>query len=166
MIIIGLGGNLPSRAGPPQVTLQQALVIFEEKGIKLIARSPFYGSHPVPATNQPDYVNAVALVQTDLSPGALLTKLLAIEMHFGRRRAEVNAARAIDLDLLAYDDLCLQGGDPAAPGLILPHPRMHLRAFVLAPLCDIAPEWIHPGLHRSGRELYAALPENQSIWRV
>lgn len=166
MIIIGLGGNLPSSFGSPVDTLQHALKRLDEEGVKPISSSPFYGSRPVPASDQPDYANAVVLVKTGLTPGALLKQILSIEQEIGRRRGEVNAARTIDLDLLAYGDFCLQGQDSDARGLLLPHPRMHLRAFVLAPLCDIAPNWIHPVLHVSARQLYAALPERQEIWRL
>ena len=166
MIIIGLGGNLPSRFGPPGNTLQQALRIMGERGITPISCSPCYGSSPVPVSDQPDYVNAVALVETSLSPWGLLSQMLSIEQDLGRIRGEANAARTIDLDLLAYGEVCMQGQDRAAPGLLLPHPRLHLRAFVLAPLCDIAPDWIHPGLGLSARALYAALPETRGIWRI
>jgi 2-amino-4-hydroxy-6-hydroxymethyldihydropteridine diphosphokinase len=166
MIIIGLGGNLPSRFGPPALTLRRALEKLEECGAKPVSCSPFYGSHPVPVSDQPDFVNAVALIKTGLPPGALLQQLLSVEQEIGRSRGEANAARTIDLDLLAYGDICLEGQHPDAPGLLLPHPRMHLRGFVLAPLCDIAPEWIHPQLRLSARELFAALPETQGIWRL
>lgn len=166
MIIIGLGGNLSSRFGSSGHTLRHALKRLEEKGVTVLSCSPFYGSHPVPVSDQPDFVNAVALIETELSPGGLLTLMLSIEQEIGRIRGEANAARMIDLDLLAYGDICLQGQDTEAPGLVLPHPRLHVRAFVLAPLCDIAPEWMHPGLRRSARQLYAALPETQGIWRI
>jgi 2-amino-4-hydroxy-6-hydroxymethyldihydropteridine diphosphokinase len=93
-----------------------------------------------------------------LPPAALLTRLHAIEARFGRVRGERNAARSLDLDLLAYGEITSNAAGP----LILPHPRMHQRAFVLAPLCDIAPAWRHPGLHRSAAQLLAALAPEQT----
>lgn len=152
MILIGLGANLPSeRFGAPKATLKAALGELEKRGVRVVRRSRWYASAPVPPSAQPRYVNAVAIVETALSPEALLALLHAIEADFGRRRTVAGAAREIDLDLLAYDDLIRQESPP-----ILPHPRLAERAFVLRPLCDIAPDWRHPQLHKSARELAAA----------
>jgi 2-amino-4-hydroxy-6-hydroxymethyldihydropteridine diphosphokinase len=108
---------------------------------------------------QPDYINAVVGVDTALSPAALLDTLFAIELHFGRQRSVRNAARTLDLDLLLYgEDIVDQ------PGLQVPHPRMHLRAFVLQPLAEIAPDTLIPGQGRA-KALSQALPE-QGIARL
>ncbi|WP_338016753.1 2-amino-4-hydroxy-6-hydroxymethyldihydropteridine diphosphokinase [Oleomonas cavernae] len=108
----------------------------------LVATSRLWESAPVPVSDQPWFVNAVARVETSLSPQALLERLHAIEAGFGRVRRIRWEARVLDLDLLAYGDLAC-GGEQLA-GLTLPHPRIAERAFVLRPLSDIAPAWRHP----------------------
>ena len=159
MILVGLGGNLDSpRFGPPRRTLEAALERLEAQGIRVLARSGFYTSAPVPASSQPWYVNAVARVATGLSPQALLAALLALEAEFGRSRAVINAARVLDLDLLAYDDRVT----PPDAHPTLPHPRLAGRAFVLLPLAEIAPEWRHPGTGAPVSALVAALPPDQT----
>jgi len=165
MILLGLGANLPSLAGPPQATLERALEELAARGARTVQRSPWYGARPVPASEQPDYVNGVAQLETALPAGELLAVLHQVERQFGRFRQglqrEPNAARPIDLDLLAYGGLVV-----CEPGIKVPHPRLHLRSFVLAPLCDIAPQWIHPALKRSARQLYQALGQDAGIWRL
>jgi 2-amino-4-hydroxy-6-hydroxymethyldihydropteridine diphosphokinase len=138
-ILIGLGANLPSPVGPPKATLEAALARFEEHGLSLVARSSWLLTTPVPASDQPLFVNGVAQVATRLSPLDLLAALLAIERSFGRERGVANAARTLDLDLLAYGRLVM-----ASPALTLPHPRMTDRLFVMAPLAELAPDWRHP----------------------
>lgn len=159
MILIGLGANLSSpRHGPPRRTLEAALDRLNGEGIGILARSRFYTSAPVPASDQPWYVNAVAEVQTGLSPAALLAALLAIESEFGRVRGTVNAARVIDLDLLAYGDRVT----PADAQPALPHPRLSGRAFVLLPLAEIAPQWHHPGTGAEVLAMIRGLPAGQT----
>jgi 2-amino-4-hydroxy-6-hydroxymethyldihydropteridine diphosphokinase len=121
--------------------------------------SPFYRSAPVPPSDQPWFVNAVAELRTDLSADALLAELHAVEAEFGRVRAEAYAARQIDLDLLDYGGKVALGGPGKA---ILPHPRLSGRAFVLLPLADLAPNWRHPLLELPIRELLEALPADQT----
>ena len=153
MILVGLGANLPSdRFGPPRKTLEAALAALEDRGVRVVGRSRWYSSAPVPPSGQPRYVNAVAAVATDLSPDALLDMLHSIEREFGRSRTVANAARKIDLDLLAYGDLIRTQTPP-----LLPHPRLAERAFVIRPICDIDPAWRHPQLKRSAAELAGAL---------
>jgi len=161
MILIGLGANLPTpgHAGPRE-TLEAALDRLREAGVAVLAVSPWYRTAPVPASDQPDYVNAVAAVATDLGPRRLLALLHAVEAAFGRVRAARNAARGIDLDLLAYDDVV--SDDPA---LTLPHPRLAERAFVVRPLADLAARlgvrWHHPASGATIDALIAGLPAEQ-----
>ena len=144
---IGLGSN----RGEPRAQVVRA---FEEIAAlpqtRLAARSPLYRSAPLEARDQPDYVNAVAAVDTDLSAPQLLDALLAIEARHGRERPFPNAPRTLDLDLLLYDEVAL-----TSPTLTLPHPRMHRRAFVLRPLLDLDPRAEVPG-RGSARELLRA----------
>ncbi|HUC61967.1 MAG TPA: 2-amino-4-hydroxy-6-hydroxymethyldihydropteridine diphosphokinase [Alphaproteobacteria bacterium] len=156
MIYIALGANLPSaRWGAPRATLEAALAAFPAAGLKVARRSRWYGSKPVPASDQPDYVNGVAAIETALAPRPLLERLHAIERDFGRVRGARNEARVLDLDLVAYDDLVRDGSDG---GPILPHPRLGGRAFVLLPLRDLAPQWRHPATGTALADLIAALP--------
>ncbi|CAB5517637.1 2-amino-4-hydroxy-6-hydroxymethyldihydropteridinepyrophosphokinase [Achromobacter anxifer] len=127
---VGLGANL----GDGAATLRRVLVELQETdGILAVTASPFYRTAPVEASG-PDFTNAVAALDTRLAPLALLDALQALENRHGRQRPYKNAPRTLDLDLLLYGDTAL-----AHERLVLPHPRMHLRAFVLMPLRDLAP---------------------------
>ena len=155
MILIGLGANLASpEFGQPPQSLEAALRLIAERGARIIARSRWYRSAPVPPSGQPWFVNGVAAVETTLEPAALLQVLHNVEARFGRVRRERNEARVLDLDLLAYDDRVSAEGETP----VLPHPRLHERAFVLRPLAEIAPQWRHPRLGLSLSAMLAALP--------
>jgi 2-amino-4-hydroxy-6-hydroxymethyldihydropteridine diphosphokinase len=161
MIFVGIGSNLAAPGySSPFDTASAAVTQLSTIGAAAAVCSPWYLSEPVPASDQPWFVNAVVRVATELPPAELLVRLLALEARFGRRRGEPDAARTLDLDLLDYD------GQPCStPDLELPHPRLHERRFVLAPLCDIAPGWRHPRLRLTAAELLARLPPTQPIRR-
>lgn len=162
MIFIGLGANLPSgRYGAPRQILAAAIECLNANDIIVEARSGWYRSAPVPASDQPWFVNAVTEVRTELEPGALLARLHGIEAAFGRVRRRANEARVLDLDLIDYHGRVQDG--PAPP--ILPHPRMAERAFVLLPLAEIAPGWIHPRTGAPVARLIAALDPGQACVR-
>ena len=156
LVLIGLGANLPSAFGEPAETLQAALQRLCEEGVKLLRRSQFWHSRPVPVSDQPWFVNAVAAVETDQNPEALLALLHRIEAEFGRVRSVVNAPRLIDLDLLAFGREIRGAGAP-----LLPHPRLAERAFVLLPLQQVAPAWRHPSTGKGLSEMMAELPPGQ-----
>ena len=155
-ILVGIGGNLPSRLGPTRTTLEAALSILDAAGARVIRRSRWYRSAPVPPSDQPWYLNAVAALETALDPPGLLALLHDVEARLERVRSVPNAARTADLDLLAYGDLVRTGTAP-----LLPHPRLAQRAFVLLPLAEVAPGWRHPGSGAGVAELIAALPAGQ-----
>ena len=150
MILIGLGANLPSEYGTPAETLEAAKTALNDHGISIVKASSTYLSAPVPVSDAPWYANAVVAVKTDLTSRILLTALNNIEAEFGRIRTYRNAPRILDLDIIAFNDEVI--GNEGSH-LCLPHPRMHDRAFVLKPLIDIAPTWIHPVLKLSVSEL-------------
>jgi 2-amino-4-hydroxy-6-hydroxymethyldihydropteridine diphosphokinase len=160
VILIGLGGNLNSDAGEPLATMRAALAMMSEMNIDVRAVSPWYRSAPWPTSDQPWFVNGVAEIATSLSPHHLLVQLHEIEARFGRVRTMPNAARTLDLDLLAHGDEILSGV------VSLPHPRLQERDFVLAPLADLAPDWRHPVLGKSARELLLGLPPGGGLVRL
>src|SRR5690349_10777439 len=123
MILIGVGANLPSAAGSPLETCEAALVHLGRLGVIITARSPWYETAPVPVSDQPWFVNGVATAATSLSPAGVLAALHLTEAAFGRLRSVANAARTLDLDLLAYGTEVRTDRSP-----LLPHPRMHERA--------------------------------------
>jgi 2-amino-4-hydroxy-6-hydroxymethyldihydropteridine diphosphokinase len=159
VILIGIGSNLAApQFGSPQETARAAVAQLPAVGVAVVRCSRWYLSQPVPPSDQHWYVNGVAAVETGLDPAALLAALLALEARFGRRRGVPNAARTLDLDLLDYD-----GRQSETERLVLPHPRLHERRFVLAPLAEIAPHWRHPRLAMTATELLHRLPPGQPV---
>jgi 2-amino-4-hydroxy-6-hydroxymethyldihydropteridine diphosphokinase len=162
-IYVALGANLDHPThGSPRETLVAALVELSRRGVRIPRVSPWYRTAPVPASDQPWYVNAVAEVATDWPADRLLVELHAVEDLFGRVRSAPNAARLIDLDLLDFRGEIAPGGPGRA---ILPHPRMGERAFVLRPLADVAPDWRHPATGQSIQAMLAGLPPEQVVER-
>ena len=158
-VFVGVGANLPHPSfASPRDTLQAALLELDRRGARVVRCSRWYRTAPVPASDQPWFVNVVAEIATSLSADDLLAMLHEIEDLFGRVRSVPNAARLIDLDLLDYR------GEISAPGAgraVLPHPRMAARAFVLRPLADLVPRWRHPVSGASIGDLVKALPPDQ-----
>ena len=158
MKYLGFGANLDSAYGTPLQTINAALAALAQRGVQTVQLSRFFISEPVPRSDQPLYTNCAAEVATTLSPDALLTVCNDIEATFGRVRRFRNEPRPIDIDLLDIDGRILQ-----SPQLTLPHPRMDMRAFVLYPLQDIAPDWVHPATGQTLDTLIKALPDDQTI---
>jgi 2-amino-4-hydroxy-6-hydroxymethyldihydropteridine diphosphokinase len=129
-------------------------------GMRLIGLSRWFETAPIPPSGQPPYVNAVAALLMEggsaIDPADLLARLMGIEAECGRERTTPNAARNLDLDIIGIGNVVRDAPDP-----ILPHPRAHLRAFVLAPLADVAPDWVHPVLGQTAAALLAALPPQE-----
>ncbi len=152
---MALGANLPGRFTSTAAAIEAALIEIETHAGRVVARSRLYRSIAWPNPGDPEFINAVALVETAHAPAGLLARLHDIEAAFGRVRGKANAPRPLDLDLIDF------GGAVSAPGEnpILPHPRLTERAFVLLPLRDIAPDWRHPVTGRTVSGLIAALAE-------
>lgn len=152
---IGLGANLDD----PAAQVEYALAELDRlPATRLLARSSLYTSAPLGYVDQPDFINAVAQVETGLAPRALLDALLDLEQHHGRERSFRNAPRTLDLDLLLYDSAHFH-----EDGLALPHPRMQERGFVLLPLLEIAPDTVIPGRGRAVDWLAACADQHVTV---
>ena len=153
---VGLGANL----GEPESQVRRAIAALGTlPRTRLVAASSLYRSAPVGVGEQPDFINAVARLETTLTARELLDELLTLEARFGRERPAPGAPRTLDLDLLLYGDRVI-----AAPGLVVPHPRMHERAFVLAPLAEIAAETSIP--RKGSVKTLLAVCRNQKVERI
>ncbi len=173
---IGMGANLTSAAGPPEATLAAAAARLESLGC-VAARSSLYSTAPVGFTDQPRFVNATAALETELTPFELLGAVLLIEQEFGRNRVSslTNGPRTLDLDILLYGDFVVGGSS-----LVIPHPRLAERAFVLVPLNEIAPGAVDPrsgytvsqliskflsSVPSPGNEINAVVQIQSDLWR-
>ncbi len=150
---IGFGSNLGDREAVFEKALER---LHSNRFVSLKKVSPVYETEPVGYLPQGRFLNAVWEFETELPPQALFQELLRVENYFGRERHGKNGPRTIDLDLLAYGDLVLNGHE-----LIVPHPRLHERIFVLKPFSDVNPAWIHPRFHRSIKDLLANVTDCQ-----
>jgi 2-amino-4-hydroxy-6-hydroxymethyldihydropteridine diphosphokinase len=147
-VVIALGSNLPGVYPSSRLLLDAALRALDEQGLKVVRVSSWWRSKAWPQGSGPDYLNGIALAQTELSPIEVLSLLQANERTFGRERSGPNAARTLDLDLIAHGRTAKD-----EPRLALPHPRAHDRLFVMGPLAEIAPLWRYPGSGESALEL-------------
>lgn len=172
--LVALGANLPYQDRLPQETIQAAIVVLGEEGAKETTRSRFYVTPCFPEGAGPDFINAVISVDFDGTPQDLVALCHRVEERFGRTRNARWSARTLDVDLLCWDDQILpnattvrewieapldvlQANAPAQ--LILPHPRIQDRGFVLVPMADLAPDWCHPILGQTVKDMLARLPE-------
>jgi 2-amino-4-hydroxy-6-hydroxymethyldihydropteridine diphosphokinase len=153
MILIGIGSNVSGPWGPPAATVARALAALDEAPLRLLKASRAIVTAPYGRTDQPDFVNAVAEIETGLEPSALLAHLHAIERRAGRRRTLRWGPRTLDLDLLDYHGLV----NTDIP--VLPHPGIPERSFVLAPIAEIAPHWRHPVLDETAATLLARIEQ-------
>jgi 2-amino-4-hydroxy-6-hydroxymethyldihydropteridine diphosphokinase len=153
MILVALGANIDGPWGNPRATVRRALREMDHDGLQLLSASRLLVTKAFGVTDQPDFVNAVARIETRLQPEELLQRLHAIEAEAGRRRGKRWGPRTLDLDLLDYNGMTAK----FASGLVLPHPGIAGRLFVLKPLREIAPGWVHPILRRKPATLIRAL---------
>ena len=153
---IGIGSNQGNRITYCSKALREV-----SKFAIIRSLSSVFETEPVGEIDQPDFINCVVEIETGLGPYELLIKLLSVENNLGRKRAGTAGPRTIDLDLIFYDDLVVQDDE-----LSIPHPRAHLRRFVLEPLCEIAPDLIHPILKTSVCKLLNDLEDNKRVNRL
>jgi 2-amino-4-hydroxy-6-hydroxymethyldihydropteridine diphosphokinase len=173
--VLAFGGNSESAFGSPKDTLTHAISVLEDRGLIIQRLSKFYATPAFPKGSGADYVNAAALVQSNHSAQSLLEILHDVEATLGRERTARWASRPIDIDLIAHGSLVFPDAKTQArwrqlsleeqmklwpDQLILPHPRLQDRAFVLVPACDVAPDWVHPVLGLSMAEMLKNLPES------
>lgn len=155
-VLLGLGANL----GDPVLQIGSAVDALAEF-VDDLEVSSVYRTEPVGFAAQPDFCNLVVRGRTVLSPAELLERVQAVEARLGRERTFRNAPRAMDVDVLAYGGLVLE-----TPSLTLPHPGIPTRGFVLHPLAEVAPDWVHPVLGKTARELLAAAPPLERVERI
>lgn len=152
---LSLGSNMGDRGQH----LRAAISRLASLG-RVLSVSAFYEAEPVEVTDQPWFLNCVVTLETLRTPPQLMQDILQIERDMGRKRTREKGPRTIDIDILLFGECLIED-----EGLTIPHPAMHERRFVLAPLAEIAPDAIHPRLHRSAREMLEALPVGQQTVR-
>lgn len=172
--LIAAGSNLISVAGSPTETLHAMVARLLQSGVVIRSQSRFFATPAFPAGAGPDYVNAAFAVESNHAVAEALALLHEIEAEFGREREQRWGQRTLDLDLIGFNDVVIPDAETvmewinlpleaqveATPDqLLVPHPRVQDRAFVLVPLMDVAPDWVHPLLKRSVREMHDALPK-------
>ncbi|QHQ37503.1 2-amino-4-hydroxy-6-hydroxymethyldihydropteridine diphosphokinase [Algicella marina] len=171
-----MGSNLSTQKMVPRELLEHALELFADEGLTIRARSSFFANPAFPAGSGPDFLNGIVIVESELTPEQILEALHRIEAMLGRMRTQRWGPRAIDLDLIACGNLVLPDVETVTQwmtlrpeeqlqrtpqSLLLPHPRMQDRAFVLVPMAEIVPEWAHPVTGLTVHEMLAALPSEQ-----
>jgi 2-amino-4-hydroxy-6-hydroxymethyldihydropteridine diphosphokinase len=157
MILIGLGSNITGPWGNPRATVEQALRHLNQFPLHVVKASTLITTAPFGVVNQPDFVNAVAWIDTALSAHGLIRKLHAIEHQAGRIRGKRWGPRTLDLDILDYHGLIKRPKNKRQKELVLPHPGIASRRFVLEPIAEIAPQWLHPITHDSAKSMIQKL---------
>ena len=157
-IIIGIGGNINSNDGShPVLVANKAINLLKNYSIEVTEQSCWYETEPIPKSDQPNFFNCVVFANTILNELDVLKSLHQIEKEFGRIRRKVNEARVIDLDLIDYSSKILKNDE-----IIIPHPRAHTRRFVMEPLAELNPKWVHPILKKNAYEILKKI-NNQKI---
>lgn len=169
MILIALGSNLTNdKFKTSRDVLEAALLLLEESGLRILQKSSFFASAPVPKSDQSWFVNSAVEVSSAEKPEVILKILHDVENKMGRVRNKHWGERLIDIDLIAFGDKILPSvarwnAEEQLNGLVLPHPLMHMRHFVLCPLAEIAPDWCHPIFHKSTREMLNETPPDGEV---
>ncbi len=148
---VGVGSNVALNGGASSDLVSLLTKSFFEHGLKITGQSDLWRSKAWPDPSQPEYINGVLVIETEMSAATLMRTLLDIEQLFGRQRSVPNAPRTLDLDLIAYGDEVID-----EPDLIVPHPRAAERRFVMGPLSQVAPTWVHPVIGKTALALFEA----------
>lgn len=148
MKILALGSNLSFNNNTPEENINSAYQFITNNDIKILKRSHIYKSEAYPNKSDPLFCNSAISIETDLKPEELLNVILDVEKKFGRERKKKNNPRTLDIDIISYDNLILNENDK----LVIPHPHLHKRLFVLLPLKDISQEWKHPVFLKTTQE--------------
>ncbi len=156
-VYLSMGSNMGDRAG----NMARAVAALRERGVRVTQESSLYETEPVEMQSQERFLNSVVSVETEDEPRALLAKLLVIERGMGRERVVPKGPRVIDMDIVLYGERVVN-----QPGLVIPHPRMAERRFVLVPLAAIAPEAMHPVLGKTVAELLAATRDRSAVKKI
>ena len=162
MIYIGIGSNLNGKNNETPLQNCKKAVVELKKEVNICKISSWYKSEPIPVSNQPWFINGVVEISTNKSSLDLLEFILNIEEFFGRLREKKNEARILDLDIIDYKKKILYKKNK----LIIPHPRMHERSFVLQPLSELNPKWMHPIKKKGIKELIRNLNDKQKISKI
>ncbi|HEX8965684.1 MAG TPA: 2-amino-4-hydroxy-6-hydroxymethyldihydropteridine diphosphokinase [Patescibacteria group bacterium] len=152
-VYLALGAN----TGNKKENMAKAIALLGEK-VRVVKKAPLYETKPWGYTEQENFLNSAILIETELSPKELLAFIKQVEEKVGRQKRFTNGPREIDIDILFYDDLIIN-----TPSLTIPHALLHVRDFVLQPLCDIAPDFVHPILHKTIRQLLQEVPETEKV---
>lgn len=152
-VYLALGANI----GNKKENMAKAIALLGEK-VRVVKKAPLYETKPWGYTEQENFINSVIMGETDATPEELLQFVKQIEKEVGRQKRFTNGPREIDIDILFYDDLIIN-----TPSLTIPHALLHVRDFVLQPLCDIAPDFVHPILHKTIRQLLQEVPETEKV---
>ncbi|HWB45101.1 MAG TPA: 2-amino-4-hydroxy-6-hydroxymethyldihydropteridine diphosphokinase [Hyphomicrobiaceae bacterium] len=164
-LLLGLGANIAGPWGTPRETICRALAEIEGLGLVIFRVSHIFRTLPVGPQHQPSFLNAVVLAAGHMAPAALLRGLKTIERRAGRQPGARWGPRVLDIDVLGYGGRRLgwPGRGPRPGRLVLPHPELHKRAFVLVPLMEVAPHWVHPALGVGARRLLQRLSNAQRL---
>jgi 2-amino-4-hydroxy-6-hydroxymethyldihydropteridine diphosphokinase len=153
MIIIAVGANIEGAWGSPRQTVERAFAELDQAPLRVVSKSQLIITAPFGRTDQPDFVNAAVVIETELAPEGLLSKLHEIEQAAGRVRSLRWGPRTLDLDIIDYHGQIIGDPETQLTSLVLPHPGAATRDFVLKPIAEIAPHWRHPILRRTAAKL-------------
>ncbi len=157
MILVALGSNVAGPWGSPRQAVERAIAELDHFPVRVVRASTLIETAPFGVANQPNFVNGVVAIETALAPQSLLRRLHTIEKAAGRRRRRRWGPRTLDLDIIDWNGITITSSLPSSQALVLPHPGISQRSFVLQPIAEIAPRWKHPASHCTATEMLKTL---------